>query len=187
MRGEERDNSRSGIGFFVILIVLIILGVLVLKMCKPAKNKAKISQENTLSENPEIVQSENPPEITKETQISSEDFITGKVYFCRVSEDGTQKMLTAFRKISSTNSLESALKALLAGPTNAEESHDIVTNIPENTTLKSINIDNDIFGLHNLFSPLKIWSVFKCQDFTISDQINFICIICNCYCNNIRV
>lgn len=144
MRGEEKDNSRSGIGFFVILIVLIIFGVLVLKMCKPAKNKAKISQENTLSELPENVKTENPPEITKETQVSSEEFITGKIYFCRVSEDGTQKMLTAFRKISSAKSLESALTALLAGPTNAEESHDIVTNIPENTKLKSIKIDNDI-------------------------------------------
>lgn len=43
--------------------------------------------------------------------------------------------------------MESALTALLAGPTNAEESHDIITNIPENTILKSIKIEDDIMFL----------------------------------------
>lgn len=48
MIGDQKDNSRSGIGFFIVLIVVIIFGVLVLKMCKPTGNKNKVAQEKYL-------------------------------------------------------------------------------------------------------------------------------------------
>ena len=147
MIGDQKDKSRSGIGFFIVLIVVIIFGVLVLKMCKPTGNKNKVSQEKVSSEIEDIKEQEVVSEVTKEPENLSGESVTGKVYFCRISNDGTQKILTAFREISSENSLESALTALLAGPTNAEESHDIITNIPENTILKSIKIKDDIMFL----------------------------------------
>lgn len=147
MIGDQKDNSRSGIGFFIVLIVVIIFGVLVLKMCKPTGNKNKVAQEKVSSEIEDIKEQEVVSEVTKEPENLSGESVTGKVYFCRISNDGTQKILTAFREISSENSLESALTALLVGPTNAEESHDIITNIPENTILKSIKIEDDIMFL----------------------------------------
>ena len=34
-------------------------------------------------------------------------------------------------------------------------------NIDNNENHFHVNINNDIFRLHNLFSPFKIWSIFK--------------------------
>lgn len=140
MVSEQKNNSRSGIGFFAILLVVIILGILMLKVCKNTGSKTPEAKKNVTSETAD-------PEIINDTfsvpKNSLSEYITRKVYFCRISEDGTQKMLAAFRKISSVDSLDATLEALLAGPTNAEEEHDIITNIPENTILKSCRIEGD--------------------------------------------
>lgn len=143
MISEQKNNSRSGIGFFAVLLVVIILGILMLKMCRNTKSKTPPVQENITSEVTEQEKPEITDTISEEPENSPTEDITGKVYFCRISEDGTQRMLAAFRKISSDNSLKSALEALLAGPTNAESEHDIITNIPENAVLKSIRIEGD--------------------------------------------
>lgn len=140
MVSEQKNNSRSGIGFFAILLVVIILGILMLKVCKNTGSKTPEAKKNVTSETAD-------PEIINDTfsvpKNSLSEYITRKVYFCRISEDGTQKMLAAFRKISSVDSLDGTLEALLAGPTNAEAEHDIITNIPENTILKSSRIEGD--------------------------------------------
>lgn len=140
MISEQKNNSRSGIGFFAILLVVIILGILMLKVCKNTGSKTPEAKKNVTSETAD-------PEIINDTfsapKNSLSEYITRKVYFCRISEDGTQKMLAAFRKISSVDSLDATLEALLAGPTNAEAEHDIITNIPENTILKSSRIEGD--------------------------------------------
>lgn len=140
MVSEQKNNSRSGIGFFAILLVVIILGILMLKVCKNTGSKTPEAKKNVTSETAD-------PEIINDTfsapKNSLSEYITRKVYFCRISEDGTQKMLAAFRKISSVDSLDATLEALLAGPTNAEAEHDIITNIPENTILKSSRIEGD--------------------------------------------
>lgn len=143
MISEQKNNSRSGIVFFAVLLVVIILGILMLKMCRNTKSKTPPVQENITSEVTEQEKPEITDTISEEPENSPTEDITGKVYFCRISEDGTQRMLAAFRKISSDNSLKSALEALLAGPTNAESEHDIITNIPENAVLKSIRIEGD--------------------------------------------
>lgn len=144
MVSEQKNNSRSGIGFFAILLVVIILGILMLKMCRNTKSKTPQVPENIVSE----AAGQETPEINDTTFGSSEENsqpedITGKIYFCRISEDGTQRMIAAFRKISSANQLNASLEALLAGPTNAETEHDIITNIPENTKLESIKVEED--------------------------------------------
>lgn len=140
MISEQKNNSRSGIGFFAILLVVIILGILMLKVCKNTGSKTPEAKKSVASETAK-------PEIINDTfsvpKNSLSEYITRKVYFCRISEDGTQKMLAAFRKISSVDSLDATLEALLAGPTNAEAEHDIITNIPENTILKSSRIEGD--------------------------------------------
>lgn len=143
MVSEQKNNPRSGIGFFAVLLVVIILGIVILKTCRNTGSKAPEAKKNVASETTEreiINDTFGAPENSQSKQSTD---ITGKVYFCRISEDGTQKMLAAFRKISSPNSLDAALEALLAGPTNAEAEHDIITNIPENTTLKSCKIEGD--------------------------------------------
>jgi spore germination protein GerM len=187
MNENQNNNSRSGIGFFIILLVIIITGVLVLKMCKPSKKKSNISQqENQIPESTEMKEPEIVQEQSTEQSVSTEDFITGKVYFCRILENGTQRILTAFRKIPTDNSLEHALKALLSGPTEAEASHDIVTNIPENTMLKSIKIENNImfldfstefefnsFGRESTVLQLK-QIVFTATEYTDIKQIQFL-------------
>ena len=132
-------------------------------MCKPSKKKSNISQqENQIPESTEMKEPEIVQEQSTEQSVSTEDFITGKVYFCRILENGTQRILTAFRKIPTDNSLEHALKALLSGPTEAEESHDIVTNIPENTTLKSITQISKKTKIGSAYLGFKIAPSFLC-------------------------
>lgn len=143
MVSEQKNNPRSGIGFFAVLLVVIILGIVILKTCRNTGSKTPEAKKNVASETTEREIINDTFGASENSQSKQSADITGKVYFCRISEDGTQKMLAAFRKISSPNSLDAALEALLAGPTNAEAEHDIITNIPENTTLKSCKIEGD--------------------------------------------
>lgn len=143
MVSEQKNNPRSGIGFFTVLLVVIILGIVILKTCRNTGSKTPEAKKNVASETTEREIINDTFGASENSQSKQSTDITGKVYFCRISEDGTQKMLAAFRKISSPNSLDAALEALLAGPTNAEAEHDIITNIPENTTLKSCKIEGD--------------------------------------------
>ncbi|MCH5149101.1 MAG: GerMN domain-containing protein [Spirochaetales bacterium] len=143
MVSEQKNNPRSGIGFFAVLLVVIILGIVILKTCRNTGSKTPEAKKNVASETTEREIINDTFGASENSQSKQSTDITGKVYFCRISEDGTQKMLAAFRKISSPNSLNAALEALLAGPTNAEAEHDIITNIPENTTLKSCKIEGD--------------------------------------------
>lgn len=155
MNSEQKNNSRSGIGFFILLLVLIILGIVMLKTCGNPKRKTpkvpeNIASEKATRETPEITynSSESPKGLQEEdvadiTDVTDVADITGKVYFCRISDDGTQRMIAAFRELSSANRLNAALEELLAGPTEAEAEHDIITNIPENTKLESIKIEDD--------------------------------------------
>lgn len=70
---------------------------------------------------------------------------TGKIYFSRLDEDGSLRLVAAYRKLEYVDTpLTATLNALLKGPTFAELENDILTNVPDNTVLRKVTIKNGI-------------------------------------------
>ncbi|MBN1320696.1 MAG: GerMN domain-containing protein [Thermoleophilia bacterium] len=93
----------------------------------------------TTTEAPEATTTTSSPETTETTQPSA-DTITLKVYF---SKD--EKICAASREVLKTQQVgATAMRALLEGPTAAEKTGGMVSNVPKGTTFLGLDIDDGI-------------------------------------------
>ncbi len=118
---------------------------------EPLKSKPKVqSKKTTVASKPEKKKTITAKEENnaRKSVISTKPKVynkTRKVYFSRFNEDESQKLVATYRNVQYTDSpLTETLKVLLRGPTSAETSNGLLTNVPDNTSLRRVFIKNSI-------------------------------------------